>query len=107
MEFREYLKRDIVGSDWRIKANDIKGYKLDDWEVIRQTNTISPIYKYDCKNRHAYFNHTESDQEKLNESLSSSANLYKEVLNARFERKEEKFSMGGMMGMMSMMRGAF
>lgn len=83
-EFRQYLTRDIVGSDWRIKSTEVNNYKLDDWEVIRQTNTISPIYKYDCKNRHAYFNHTESDQAKLNSSLSTSVNLYKEVANSRF-----------------------
>lgn len=69
-------------------------------------NSQEEIYRYDCKNKIMYFNHKESDQEKLNSLITKALSMSQEVYSTKIEKREPvgmgAFRMGGMGGFGSM-----
>ncbi len=74
--------------------------------MIKGVNSQEEIYRYDCKNKIMYFNHKESDQEKLNSLITKALSMSQEVYSTKIEKREPvgmgAFRMGGMGGFGSM-----
>ena len=101
-----YIKNEIKKNNWRIKADNILQVPLGELNAIKGINQNKEIYRYDCKEKMMYFNHKESNQEKLNSMITKALEMSREVVDCKIEKKERGMGgmgMGGMMGMMGMM----